>query len=64
MLNFRDRSFKDTIHCARALRGHFLVEIALTSIILETLIADKKVDVVPLQPIYVHAIKGGGGGGE
>ena len=44
---------------SRALRGHFLVEIALTSIILETLIADKKVDVTPLQPIYVHAIKGG-----
>ena len=42
---------------SRTLRGHFLVESALTSIILETLIADKKVDVTSFQPVYEHAIK-------
>ena len=46
------------IAVSRALRGHFLVESALTSIILETLIADKKVVVTPFQPVYEHAIKG------
>ena len=42
----------------RTLRRHFLVESALTSITLETVIADKKVDVTPFQPVYEHAIKG------
>ena len=43
---------------ARALRAHFLAQGAIFSVILDTLVADNKIDLAPFKDIYEKSVKG------